>query len=629
MVMGQFRRWRDATILAGLILWGQTPCPAATAPVIQSVTDSASFGPRVAPGSLASIFGTNLASGEASAQGFPLPNSLLGTSVTIGGTAVPILYVNTGQVNFQVPPSVQSGSTSLIVHGPGGASSAFSFTVTSAAPAIYQYGANHAVAQNFSAGSTLNGESAAAASGSVLIVYLTGIGAVDNPVAAGAAASSSPVSSATAAATATIGAMSAPVQFLGLTPGYAGLAQANIQVPNLPSGDYPLGITVGGYGSASAVVSVSGSGTYTSPLQLTGSVTFANSSTSTLALYNNVAYVCGPNRIVMVDVTNAATPSMIGEFGDNVFGGNGVRCAINLQVTNPYLVEIFATSSGADSFAIYGLGNPRSPNLVDIASTTYSSMVDLSFAGNYAFITTNYITYFTNGHGVAAQNGDDLVFDFTNPASPLFLGMLQPSSQPGSGDQNLKPYAAVVNSIYAYVASSTATGASTNGAGILDVIDIASPSALFAASQVVVSQAAILLAFDISGNTLLAAGNTSGQRNPGNPDFDFLGNLTLTTMDVTNPQAPAVIATATYNLQVNGTAQVSAFTNGVFAIVNRAPDTDDTGPWSLSIADARQPSTILLYPFQAQFGFSGILTTNNGFLLAATAFGLDIYQLQL
>jgi len=74
---------------------------------------------------------------------------------------------------------------------------------------------------------------------------------------------------------------------------------------------------------------------------------------------------------------------------------------------------------------------------------------------------------------------------------------------------------------------------------------------------------------------------------------------------------------------------VFGFANGVFAIVNGPPDTDDFGPSSLMIVDARQPSTILLYPFQTQFGFSGILTTNNGYLLAPTSLGLNIYQLKL
>jgi hypothetical protein len=206
---------------------------------------------------------------------------------------------------------------------------------------------------------------------------------------------------------------------------------------------------------------------------------------------------------------------------------------------------------------------------------------------------------------------------------------MQPSPLPGSGNQNLKPYASVVNQVYTYVASSSATGTSTAGTGVLNVISIAVPGTPSPIAQVSVSQAAILLSFDIAGTTLLAAGNTTGQRNPGTPDFDFTGYLTLTTMDLTNIQAPSIVATLTTSLQVNGTFYTAAFANGVFAIVNNPPDTDNYGPSSLMIVDARTPSTILLYPYQTQFGFSGILTTSNGYLFAPTALGLNIYQLQL
>ena len=187
----------------------------------------------------------------------------------------------------------------------------------------------------------------------------------------------------------------------------------------------------------------------------------------------------------------------------------------------------------------------------------------------------------------------------------------------------------MINQLYEYVASSNATGSSTSGQGTLNVISVVSPSAPYPISQVTVSQAAILTGFDVSGTTLLAAGNTQGQRNPAVPDNDFTGYLTLTTMDVTNVQVPQVIATFTSALQVNGTFHVSGFTNGVFAVVNNAPDTDDFGPSSLLIVDARQPATIAVYQFQTQFGFSGIVTTNTGYLLAATSLGLNIYQLQL
>ncbi len=598
----------------------------AAVPAVQGVVDSAGYGPRMAPGSLASLFGTNLANGTASATMFPLTTSLGGATVTVGGVLAPLLFASAGQINFQVPSSAKAGDVTLVVNGPGGNSAAFTFTVAATAPALCQYGTNHAVAQNIDG--SLNSDSSPAASGSVITVYLTGLGAVDNPVTDGTAAPDSPLGSATAMTTATIGPLNATINFFGLTPGFAGLAQANIQVPALPSGDYPLVITSGGLVSASAVVSVSGSGTaYTSPLVLTGSATFTNSDTSSVAVYGNVAYVCGDSQIVMVDVTSPTAPSVIGEFGSSVLNGNGDKCAVNALASPAYLVDIVGSPSGStEAFAVYSLSNPESPTLLTVASTPYGHMVDLNFLGNYGIATTSFMTYYTSNDAVAAQEGDLLIFDFTNPAAPLDVTS---SAQAGLSNTSLAPDAEVVNQLYSYVASSTATGTSTSGQGRLNVFTLATPAAPALLNQVTIPQTSILLSFDIAGNTLLAAGNTTGQRNPGTPDFDFLGYLTLTTMDLTNVQAPAVIDTITTQLQVSGTFYTAAFQNGVFAIVNNPPVTDDDGPSSLMIVDARTPSNILVYPFQTQFGFSGIVTTANNYLLAPTALGLNIYLLQL
>jgi len=605
-----------------LLILGFAGLPAlAQTPTIQGVTDSATYGPRVAPGSLASIFGTNLAAQTESAANFPLPTSLGGATVTIGSVTAPLLYASATQINFQVPSSLSAGTSSLVVNGPGGASSSFSVTIATSAPGIYQYGVNRAVAQNQNG--ALNASSTPAASGSVITVYMTGIGAVSSAVTDGQPTPTSPTSKAAASFTATIGAASATVQFLGLTPGFAGLAQANILVPTLPSGDYPLVITVGGFVSTSAVVSVSGSGTYTSPLTLAGSAAFSNSTFSNVALFDDIAYVCGASQIVMVDVTNPASPNVLGSFGSAQLNGTGNRCALNTTVATPYLVVTVGNSVNPESFAVWSLSNPKSPTFLTVASTPYSHMENMTFSGNIAYVTTSYITYLTSNAQITTQSGVLLVFDFTNPSRPVFVTMLQTSTE------NLMPDSEVVDQIYVYIASSTATGSSTNGTGILNAVNISTPGAPILINQVQVTQAAILLSFDVSGTTLLAAGNTNGQRNPGKPDFDFTGNLTLTTMDLTNPVTPVVVGTLVTGLQVNGTFNLAGFNNGVFALVNNPPTTDNFGPNTLLIADCRTATNILLYPFQTQFGLSGILTTTNGYLLAPTALGLNVYQLQL
>lgn len=601
----------------------------AAVPVIDSVTDSAGFGPRVAPGSLACIFGTGLASATTAASGFPLNTSLGGTTVSVAGTLAPLLYVSDGQINFQVPSSTASGTVGVVVNGPGGASASFNFTVTTAAPSIFQYGTNHALAQN--ADGSLNSASAPAAAASYITVYLTGQGAVDNPVTDGTATPATPIATATAAATATIGSMSATVQFLGLTSEFAGLAQANILVPALPSGDYPLVITAAGYISASAVISVSGSGTaYTNPMTQISSVAFPNTGMTNVVIFDNVAYVCSATRIVMVDVSDVNTPSEIGEFGDSVLNGYGNRCVVNTLGTTPFLVDIVGQDSGSqENLAVFSLANPKSPALLTVASTQYSHMENLSFltnsVNNYGVVTTSYITYSTSSGAILSQTGDFLVFDFTNPAAPVLLA----TAIAGQSNINLKPFAETVDQTYSLVAGTTATGGSTAGSATLNVVNMTLPTLPTPISQVTIPQAAILLSFDVAGTTLLAAGNTTGQRNPGVPDFDFTGYLTLTTVNLSNVQVPTAVTTLTTQIQANGTFYTTAFSNGVFAIVNKPPTTDDFGPSSLMIVDARDPTNIALDPYLTQFGISGILATDNGYLLAPTALGLNIYQLQL
>ena len=59
--------------------------------------------PFGAPGSIATLFGTNLAAATATASGVPLPRQLGGTRVTWNGVAAPLFYVSPTQINFQVP----------------------------------------------------------------------------------------------------------------------------------------------------------------------------------------------------------------------------------------------------------------------------------------------------------------------------------------------------------------------------------------------------------------------------------------------------------------------------------------------------------------------------------------------
>jgi uncharacterized protein (TIGR03437 family) len=226
-------------------------------PVISAggVVNAASFATSVAPGSLFSIFGNDLSSGTAAATSTPLPGSLAGATVTIGGKPAPLIFASPGQINAQVPYELAPGTTApVIVTSQGISSPAVNVTVANAAPGVFQFGQKHAVVQNQDY--TTNTPDNPAAAGSYVVVYLTGGGRLDNPVPTGAVAPGDPLSHTMAPVTVTVGGSAAEVVFAGLTPGFIGLTQANIRIPNLPRGEYPMVVTAGGAASNTVTISV-------------------------------------------------------------------------------------------------------------------------------------------------------------------------------------------------------------------------------------------------------------------------------------------------------------------------------------------------------------------------------------
>jgi uncharacterized protein (TIGR03437 family) len=222
----------------------------------QGVVNAASGLPSIAPGSLISIYGVDLAAGSGAASNIPLPTSLNGTSVTINSVLAPLLFTSPTQINAQVPFETLVGNATLIAVVAGQKSPAVTFNVTATGPGVLlQPQSNHAVAQNYSDWS-VNSSQNAAAPGQYVIVYLTGQGLVDNPVATGAAPPASPPSVPLANAQAKIGGSAAQIQFLGLAPGLVGVSQMNLLIPVVGPGEQPLEVSIGGVAANTSTLSI-------------------------------------------------------------------------------------------------------------------------------------------------------------------------------------------------------------------------------------------------------------------------------------------------------------------------------------------------------------------------------------
>src|SRR5581483_3310390 len=302
------------------------------------------------------------------------------------------------------------------------------------------------------------------------------------------------------------------------------------------------------------------------------------------------------------------------------------KCAINTNTSQPILVDIVGPGA-SPALAVYSLASPQNPALLIKQPTqTYTFLTDISFLGTVGYFSTSWFQ--TSGNSITGQFGNFLAYDFSN-LYPAPLSVL--SSGPGSGGNNLMPNALALNASNngsypntAYIASTTATGSNTSGNAALDVVNISSPQNMQGVYQVTVSSAAIFTGFGYDNPLLLLAGNTTSVQNS---SFSITGNLTLSTMNITDVERPSPITTINTGIPTSGTFVVQPFGSDVFALVNNPPYTDPTGPSSLVIVDASKASSPAVYPFATQFGMTDVAAAGN-YLLVPNVNGLMIYSIQ-
>jgi uncharacterized protein (TIGR03437 family) len=235
------------------------------APQISGVVNSASFQQgTVTPGEIITIFGVGL--GPATLSLFnpttpPIPTSLPAmapaTSVTIGGIGAPLIYTSAAQVSAIVPSIIGGASAAVVVTYGGLPSLAFTVGIAAVDPGMYTISASgqgQAAVLNYNLTTndyTVNSAATAAAKGSIVVLYVTGAGAMSSgnvnlltPL--------SPAITPIAPVTVTIGGQPATINGAQAAPGSVpGVLQINVVVPTAAASGtaVPLTVNIGGVDS--------------------------------------------------------------------------------------------------------------------------------------------------------------------------------------------------------------------------------------------------------------------------------------------------------------------------------------------------------------------------------------------
>jgi len=135
----------------------------------------------IAPGSIASIFGANLAPAVVVAPDGVLPQTLGGVTVMAGTSLLPLFFVSPAQINVQLPDDMAAGTQTLTVSSPGQPDVHATFTIVRNAPGLFSQVTNgQAFAVAIHEDGTPVTLDSPARHGELLTIYGTGLGPADH-----------------------------------------------------------------------------------------------------------------------------------------------------------------------------------------------------------------------------------------------------------------------------------------------------------------------------------------------------------------------------------------------------------------------------------------------------------------
>ena len=192
----------------------------------------------LAPNTIGTIYGVDLsystyAIGPADLKARTLPTSLEGVRIGLAGIYAHLLYVSPRQINFIVPANLVEGETDLYVERDNLRGPKLRVRLNDAAPAPFLLDAERVIATH--ADGSLVDDRAPARAGEVVVIYLTGLGRTSPEQLGGTLAGEAAAIRRLADLSVTLDGDKVPagrIWYAGITPGYSGLYQINLHLPD-------------------------------------------------------------------------------------------------------------------------------------------------------------------------------------------------------------------------------------------------------------------------------------------------------------------------------------------------------------------------------------------------------------
>lgn len=246
--------WLVATLL-GSSATDRSVARQAPAYSAASVVNAASNQAGVlAPNTFLTIYGQNLAWVKRGLQasdisGDLLPTILSGTGVRvwIGAIAANVYYISPEQINVLIPSNLKPGATQIRVQVDSTYGPAIPVTLAKAAPALFQMNPTTAIAAH--ADGSVATEDAPARPGEAIVLYATGLGTTNPPTAySEIPRDAAPLMDMAGFEIRFDGKPleAARIYYAGVAPGFAGLYQINLKLPDDSGTNPEVRITASG-----------------------------------------------------------------------------------------------------------------------------------------------------------------------------------------------------------------------------------------------------------------------------------------------------------------------------------------------------------------------------------------------